>query len=98
MKEYETMYIIGEVISKFQSLRNQTMSNKELDQSTRTTKTFIYDYASFALTTIYLSIANDIMDSYSDQFGFLSIGAQYQMYWTWFSPFSGCYKWTDSIQ
>ena len=62
---------------------NPTVS---MDPDVRSATTLIYDFLSFGFTTIYLSVVNNqILSSFGNYFGFLSINAKYQQYWTAFS-------------
>ena len=71
------------LIDIFGKLSDSAMNSKSLNSDERMAVTFTADYCKFGYTTIYLSIVNDqILPTFGDYFGFLSIGAQYQQYWT----------------
>ena len=76
------MLLANQFIDKFGNLSITTMNNYNLDASIRTQKTFIYDFCAFGFTTVYLSVVDSATSKFGQYFGFLSINAKYQQYWT----------------
>lgn len=76
------MYFANLFIERFNEKSESTMNNLDLDPNIRTEMTFIYDYAAFGCTTVYLSIVDQVTQTFGEYFGFLSINAKYQQYWT----------------